>query len=249
LLLRFFGYARLLDAKSSDLAWMNLTKIKTRKFMHKIIISVAAVSFLACACTTDPYTGEKKVSNTALYSGGGALAGALAGQLAGGNTKATMIGTAIGAAAGAGLGYYFDNQEAKLREELKGSGVGIQRTGDKIKLIMPGSITFGTNSADINSSFYKVLNSIAKVFKEYKKTNIAVNGYTDSTGDEAKNKSLSLNRAQSVSDYLVNQGMKSDRIKTSGFGSSNPIASNNNAEGRAKNRRVEIEIIPAPSKE
>ncbi len=213
--------------------------------MRKIIISLASISLLACSCTTDPYTGEKKISSTAIYGGGGALAGALVGQLAGKDTKSTLIGAAVGGAAGAGLGYYFDNQETKLRNELKGTGVGVKRTGDTIKLIMPGNITFSTNNSNINSSFYKVLNSVAKVFKEYKKTAISINGYSDSIGDADKNQTLSLNRAQSVADYLTSQGIEAGRIRADGLGSSNPIASNDNESGRSKNRRVEIEIVPA----
>lgn len=213
--------------------------------MRKIIISLAAISLLACSCTTDPYTGEKKISSTAIYGGGGALAGALVGQLAGKDTKSTLIGAAVGGAAGAGLGYYFDNQETKLRNELKGTGVGVKRTGDKIKLIMPGNITFATNGSNINSSFYKVLNSVAKVFKEYKKTAILINGYSDSIGDADKNQTLSLNRAQSVADYLTSQGIEAGRFRTDGLGASNPIASNDNESGRSQNRRVEIEIAPA----
>lgn len=212
--------------------------------MRKTFISVITIALLTFSCTTDPYTGERKISNTALYGSGGVLAGALAGQLAGKDTKSTLIGAAVGGAAGAGLGYYLDNQEAQLREELKGTGVGIRRTNNTIKLIMPGNITFATNSYNINASFYKVLNSVAKVFKKYKKTNISVNGYTDSTGSSSKNQALSLNRAKSVSSYLASQGVDSRRIHSNGYGSSNPIGSNATSEGRAMNRRVEIDIIP-----
>jgi outer membrane protein OmpA-like peptidoglycan-associated protein len=213
--------------------------------MRKIIISLAATAILTSACTTDPYTGERKISNSAIYGGGGAVAGALVGQLAGGNTKATLIGAALGGAAGTGLGYYFDRQESKLREELKGTGVSVKRTGDKIKLVMPGNITFGSNSAEINSSFYKVLNSVAKIFAEYKNTHLSVIGYSDSSGDALKNETLSTNRAKSVGDYLENHGISAARIKTSGLGSANPIASNTTAEGKSQNRRVEIEIVSA----
>lgn len=212
--------------------------------MRNKIISVLTISFLSFSCTTDPYTGERKISNTALYGSGGALAGALAGQLAGKDTKSTLIGAAVGGAAGAGLGYYLDNQETQLREELRGTGVGIKRTNDSITLIMPGNITFATNSYNINASFYNVLNSVAKVLKKYNKTNIAINGYTDSTGSESKNQALSLNRATSVASYLKSQGVDTRRVKTNGYGSSNPIASNANSEGRAMNRRVEINIVP-----
>lgn len=210
--------------------------------MRKIILSLAVLSLAVCSCTTDPYTGEKKVSNSALYSGGGALAGALVGQLAGGNTKATLIGAAVGAAAGGGLGYYLDNQESKLRAELKGTGVSVKREGGIIKLVMPGNITFASSDSKIQSSFYAVLNSVSKVFKEYKKTNITITGYTDSTGNEPSNKELSLSRAKSVADYFVGQEIAAKRIKVFGLGSANPVASNASSDGRSKNRRVEIEI-------
>ncbi len=213
--------------------------------MKKIFLTLILSSLILSACTTDPYTGERKISNSALYGSGGAVAGALVGQLAGGNTKSTLIGAAVGGALGAGAGYYFDNQESKLRAELQGTGVSVKRTGDKIKLVMPGNITFASNSADIASSSYKVLNSIAKVFKEYKKTDISIKGYTDSMGDDEQNQILSQSRAQSVADYLANQGIESTRLKAAGYGAANPIASNDSAEGRAKNRRVEIDIVPA----
>lgn len=212
--------------------------------MHKKLISIATIILFTFSCTTDPYTGERKISKAALYGGGGFLAGAVAGQLAGKDTKSTLIGAAVGGATGAGLGYYLDNQEAKLREELSGTGVGIRRTNDSIKLIMPGNITFAANSYNINSSFYGILNSVAKVFKKYKKSKIAINGYTDSTGSESKNQSLSLNRANSVANYLKSQGIDSRRIKSSGYGSANPLGSNATSEGRSMNRRVEIEIVP-----
>lgn len=212
--------------------------------MRKITLSLAALSLLVVSCTTDPYTGERKISNTALYGGGGALAGALVGQLAGKDTKSTLIGAAIGGAAGAGAGYYLDNQESKLRAELQGTGVGIKRTGDTIKLIMPGNITFATNSADINSSFFPVLNSVSKVFKEYKNTTIVISGHSDGSGDASKNQALSLSRAKSVSSYIVSQGVDMRRIEVAGLGSSSPIASNDSESGRSQNRRVELEIIP-----
>lgn len=212
--------------------------------MKKIFLTLAISSLLISSCTTDPYTGESKLSNSLIFSGGGAAAGALAGQALGGNTKSTLIGAGVGALVGGGLGYYFDNQEAKLRKELEGTGVGVKRDKNGIKLIMPGNITFKSNSSNINSSFYKVLNSVSKVFKKYKKTNIEINGYTDSTGSASYNKELSLQRADSVAQYFVSHDISKRRISTHGYGEKYPIASNNSASGREKNRRVEIEILP-----
>ena len=194
------------------------------------------------ACATDPYTGQSKVSNTAWGTGIGALAGAGIGALAGGE-KGALIGAGVGAAAGAGTGAYMDVQARKLRQELLNTGVQVQEVNGQIYLIMPGNITFDSNDANIKPGFQPVLNSIAKVINEYSKTMVQVNGYTDSTGGAATNNSLSLMRANSISNYLRLKGVDASRIVSNGYGSSNPIASNATAAGREQNRRVEIVLI------
>lgn len=205
------------------------------------ICSLLAVSMLT-ACATDPYTGESKVSKTAWGTGIGALAGAGIGALAGGE-KGALIGAGVGAAAGAGTGAYMDVQARKLRQELLNTGVQVQEANGQIYLIMPGNITFDSNDANIKPAFQPVLNSIAKVINEYSKTMVQVNGYTDSTGSAATNNSLSLMRANSISNYLRLRGVNGNRIVSNGYGSSNPIASNATAAGREQNRRVEIVLI------
>ena len=205
------------------------------------ICSLLAVSMLT-ACATDPYTGESKVSKTAWGTGIGALAGAGIGALAGGE-KGALIGAGVGAAAGAGTGAYMDVQARNLRQELLNTGVQVQEANGQIYLIMPGNITFDSNDANIKPAFQPVLNSIAKVINEYSKTMVQVNGYTDSTGSAATNNSLSLMRANSISNYLRLTGVNGNRIVSNGYGSSNPIASNATAAGREQNRRVEIVLI------
>lgn len=205
------------------------------------ICSLLAVSMLT-ACATDPYTGESKVSKTAWGTGIGALVGAGIGALAGGE-KGALIGAGVGAAAGAGTGAYMDVQARKLRQELLNTGVQVQEANGQIYLIMPGNITFDSNDANIKPAFQPVLNSIAKVINEYSKTMVQVNGYTDSTGSAATNNSLSLMRANSISNYLRLRGVNGNRIVSNGYGSSNPIASNATAAGREQNRRVEIVLI------
>jgi outer membrane protein OmpA-like peptidoglycan-associated protein len=109
---------------------------------------------------------------------------------------------------------------------------------------MPGNITFSTDSADINSSFYPVLNSVAKVLNKYSNSTVMVSGHTDNTGSAEYNLNLSKNRAGAVAAYLQGQGVKASRFEVLGMGFSNPIASNSTADGRAQNRRVEIKIVP-----
>lgn len=209
--------------------------------MKKLILSVMMVSFLA-ACATDPYTGESKVSKTAWGTGIGTAAGAGIGALVGGK-KGALIGAGVGAAAGAGTGAYMDIQARKLRQELLNTGVQVAQQDGKVYLIMPGNITFDSNEANIREGFKPVLNSVAKVIKEYNKTMVQINGYTDSTGSAATNNALSLRRANAVSNYLRLQGVNGNRIVTDGLGSSNPIASNATAAGREQNRRVEIVLV------
>lgn len=208
-------------------------------------VAALAVLCLAAACTTNPYTGERQISRTAAGAGIGAAAGAAIGALASKNHgEGALIGAGAGALAGGAVGAYMDVQEAKLRRELAGTGVGVKRVGETLVLIMPGNVTFGTNQSEVQSSFYPVLNSVAKVVKEYSKTRIEITGYTDSTGTTEYNLNLSQKRANSVAQYLIAQGVDGRRVVAQGMGESHPIASNGTAEGRQENRRVELRLIP-----
>lgn len=209
--------------------------------MKKFLMALIAVSFLS-ACATDPYTGESKVSKTAWGTGIGTAVGAGVGALVGGQ-KGALIGAGVGAATGAATGGYMDIQARKLRQELQGTGVQVARDGENIRLIMPNAITFNTNEAIIKASANPVLNSVAKVAKEYSKTSLQVLGYTDSTGNDTINIPLSQRRAAAVAQYLGLRGVASTRITAAGMGAQNPIASNATAAGREQNRRVEIYLI------
>ncbi len=210
-------------------------------------ICIAAIATLS-ACTTNPYTGERQASKAGVGAGIGAAVGAVAGVLSGDDAderrKRALIGAGVGALAGAGIGAYMDRQEARLREELQGTGVSVTRIGDDIILNMPGNITFATNQAAIESNFYPVLNSVSKVAKEFDKTLIDVAGHTDSTGTVAYNMQLSQRRADSVAQYLQTQGVDPARIYAEGYGPHYPIADNSTTQGRAENRRVEIALKP-----
>ncbi len=211
--------------------------------MKKMTAILFATTLIA-GCSIDPYTGEQKVSNTGIGAGAGAAIGAASGALIGGDGKGALIGAAAGAALGSGIGYYMDRQEAQLRARLEGTGVRVQRQGDNLKLIMPGNITFATDSANINPGFYPVLDSVAIVLNEFDNTSINISGYTDSTGSDMYNQELSERRANSVASYLVRSRVHHGRIQARGFGERYPVASNNSAMGRAQNRRVEISIRP-----
>ena len=209
----------------------------------KKMTGLCLATALLTGCAIDPYTGEQKVANTAWGAGAGAVGGAAIGALAGGG-KGALIGAAAGTAVGAGTGYYFDRQESQLRARLEGTGVRVQRQGDILKLIMPGNITFMTNSAEISSNFYPILDSVSIVLKEFSDTSIDITGFTDSVGSFEHNQKLSEARANSVASHLVRSGVSHGRIQARGFGERYPIASNEAEMGRAQNRRVEISIRP-----
>lgn len=212
--------------------------------MTRKLIAVLFMALVFTGCTTiDPYTREEKISNTAKGAGIGAASGAIIGAIAGGGEGAA-IGAAAGAALGSGIGYYMDQQEAELRQRLEATGVRVVRAGDSIQLVLPGNITFATDSYNVREEFVPVLDSIAVVLKKYKNTRLRVVGHTDSTGSARYNQLLSERRAQAVKDTLVSLGIPATRIVAMGMGETSPIASNATAAGRAQNRRVEILIEP-----
>ena len=213
-------------------------------------VLAGAVLFGASGCTTlDPYTQQSKTSNATKGALGGALAGAVIGALTNTSSgeqaaKNAMIGAGIGALAGGSVGYYMDQQEAKLRAQLEGTGVSVTRVGDNIILNMPGNVTFATDSSNINGQFYSVLNSVTLVLNEFNKTYVNVAGHTDSTGSDEYNMSLSQARANSVAQYFASQQVLSQRLIVQGFGESRPISDNSTDMGRQQNRRVEIQLSP-----
>ncbi len=217
--------------------------------MKTPLVALSAVALLTAACTTDPYTGEKQLSKTAIGATAGAAIGTLGGLVIGKTTSAStrksmLIGAGVGALAGGGVGLYMDTQEKKLRKRLEATGVSVTREGDVIVLNMPSNITFDTDRSDIKPGFNEVLDSVALVFKEYDKTVIDVTGHTDSDGSDSYNFQLSERRAASVANYLVAHDLKGERFQVLGAGESRPVASNNSEDGKSLNRRVEIKIEP-----
>ena len=218
--------------------------------MTRFRITVAAVAALGVALagceSMDSFANDPEKAKTRRGAGYGAAAGAVVGLLTAGSNpfKSAMIGAAAGALVGGAVGNYMDKQEAKLRQQMAGTGVDVVRNGDHITLDMPGNVTFGFDSADLNAQFYPVLDKVAGTLKEYDKTVIEVAGHTDSVGSDTYNQGLSQRRATSVASYLSSHGVTGTRVVTIGAGEGHPVASNDTEEGRAQNRRVEITIVP-----
>jgi outer membrane protein OmpA-like peptidoglycan-associated protein len=219
----------------------------------KVCAAVIGVVIGASACSTlDPYTREEETSHAQRQAEIGAAAGAVFGLITGDSSmerkKRALIAAGVGALAGAGVGNYMDRQEAELRKELERTGVSVTRSGDHITLNMPGNITFATDSADLNAGFFDVLNSVGKVVNEFGQTVIEVAGHTDSTGGDQYNQQLSQRRADAVAAYLKTRSVRADRIITVGGGETHPVATNDTAEGRQLNRRVELTLVPLAPK-
>ncbi len=198
---------------------------------------------LMSGCTTNPYTGQPQLSKTVIGGLGGAAAGALI------DRRHRGQGAAIGALLGGGVGAYMDYQEKKLREQMQGTGVGVERNSQTgaVDLIMPGAITFATARSDINPSFSGTLTQLAQTLGSYPNQTIQVRGYTDNVGAVGYNQQLSQDRANSVANYLISHGVAGNRVTAVGFGMNDPVADNSSEQGRSQNRRVEISLNPPPS--
>ena len=211
---------------------------------------LAALLFSVVGCQSDPYTGEKKASNTARNAVIGAVGGAAVGAIIGNNTgdgdarKGALIGAGVGAGVGGGVGLYMDKKEAAIRDQLRGSGVSVTRQENNIILNMPHDITFDVAKDQLRPQFTGTLDSVAVVFQKFDQTLVNINGHTDSDGSDSYNLSLSQRRARSVANYLTGRGVVGGRLNVQGFGEAYPVAANTSDSGKARNRRVEIHIVP-----
>ncbi|WP_019561523.1 OmpA family protein [Caldimonas manganoxidans] len=211
--------------------------------MKRSIVALCALALGAAGCANMSETQQ----NTAKGAGIGAAAGALIGlATAGGNKgKSAATGAAAGAAVGALGGYIWskrmEEQRAKMEQASAGTGIGVERTADnQIRVQIPSDAGFDVGRSAIRPQLASVLDKFAQSMREHPATEIRIIGHTDSTGSDAVNNPLSIERAASTRDYLVARGVAVSRISIDGRGSREPVASNDTAEGRAKNRRVEI---------
>jgi outer membrane protein OmpA-like peptidoglycan-associated protein len=212
---------------------------------------IATLTLGGCATytgqTNDP-NDPNRTRNAALI---GAGIGAVAGLLSGGNAterrQRALVGVGVGGLAGGAVGAYQDRQEAELRRQTAGTGIEVSRDGDVIKLNLPDGVTFDFGKANLKSQFYPALDNVANTLAQYNQTIVEVSGHTDSVGSDAANQTLSVQRANSVGNYLIGKGLVRERFEIVGFGETQPVASNDTDSGRALNRRVEIRVLPLRS--
>ncbi|MBL8255687.1 outer membrane protein OmpA-like peptidoglycan-associated protein [Pseudoxanthomonas japonensis] len=197
--------------------------------------------------TNDPNDPNRTQRGALIGAGIGAVAGLLSGGDATERRQRALVGAGVGGLAGGSIGAYQDRQEAELRRQTAGTGIDVSRDGDVIKLNLPDGVTFDFGKADLKSQFYPALNNVAATLREYNQTIVEVSGHTDSIGTDAVNQRLSEQRAASVGNYLIGQGLQRERFEIVGMGKRYPIASNDTDSGRAANRRVEVRVLPVRS--
>ncbi|WP_347266430.1 OmpA family protein [Paracoccus sp. (in: a-proteobacteria)] len=214
--------------------------MKTR--ISLLLAASAALALGACATTDEFGNPTGAMSKT----GQGALAGAVVGGLigAGESRENAAKGAILGATAGAVGGSILDRQQQELQRSLNNPAIQIVNRGNHLSVVMPESALFATSSAAVGPQGQNDLYIIARNLNQYPNSQIQVIGHTDSTGSAAYNQDLSERRARSVSGILQAGGVSPTRISTVGRGSTQPVASNDTAAGRAQNRRVEILVFP-----
>ena len=211
--------------------------------INKIFAFVFAATLLSgCDAIREASNQEK---GAAIGATGGAVIGGVVGNNVGdGNTAlGAIIGGVVGGAAGSYIGNRMDKQAERIEQEIPGAEV--ERVGEGINVTFDetSGVYFDTESYAVEGQSRQALLRLANILEEYPKTNILIEGHTDSTGSDAYNLTLSKNRAQAVTEFLMSQGISADRLDTRWYGESQPKYDNATVEGRAKNRRVELAII------
>ena len=203
---------------------------------HYIILSLCALMiFPSC----------KSLNNAQKGTGAGVVAGGAAGALIGGGGKSSIIGALIGAAVGGGAGYLIGHHMDKQAEEIKQAvpDAQVERVGEGINMTFNSGLLFKINSSDISDSAKYNLSRVASVFNKYPETLILIEGHTDNTGTNEYNMNLSEKRAESVSNYLVSQGVASSRLNVKWYGEDQPKYPNDTDANRKLNRRVEVGVM------
>lgn len=211
---------------------------------RKGMVLLVLTAFLAACATSGTSSGpdpnRKTKRGAAIGAVAGAIAGAVIGNQTGNNRTGAVVGAAAGAAIGGAVGRRMDKQEQELRQI---EGVEVTRPSEgEINVRLTNDILFDTNSSALRTASRTTLDELATNFREYPDNELIVEGHTDSTGTDQYNQQLSERRASSVADYLIDRGVSARNVTVYGYGEMRPKASNDTAEGRQLNRRVEIHI-------
>jgi len=222
--------------------------MRTKILANSILASSVVVALTLGGCANMSETQKGTAKGAAIGAGAGAVVGAIAGK-----GKGAAIGAAVGAGVGAVAGNVWtkrqEEQKRQMEEATAGTGVGVTQTADnRLKLDIPSDISFDVGRSDIKANFRTVLDTFATGLVNNPRSNVTIIGHTDSTGSDAVNNPLSLDRAASVRNYIAGKGVATSRVTIEGRGSKEPLVPNDSAANKAKNRRVEIFVAePAPA--
>lgn len=216
--------------------------------MRNIVVSSLSILLILAtisSCTAVKNTNHKQRGAAAGAAGGAVIGGVLGNNVGKGNNTAlgAIIGAVVGGVAGGYIGDRMDRQAERIEEEIPGAEVTRVGEGINVTFNEDAGVYFDTNKSDVKGTSAATLDRLVGVLKEYPDSNILVEGHTDSAGAADYNMNLSRQRAQSVTNYLVSNGISSDRLTTKWYGLTQPKADNSTAAGRAKNRRVELVIV------
>jgi len=215
-----------------------------KKAILKSVYVLMAMSMVV-GCKTVENANHKQKGATVGAASGAVIGGVLGNNVGKGNNTVlgAIFGAAIGGVAGGYIGDRMDRQAERIEEEIPGAEVTRVGEGINVTFTEDGGIYFDTDKSNITGNSQTTLNSLAGILKDYPKSNILVEGHTDSDGSESYNMGLSMRRANAVSDYLMSQGIDAGRLTTKWYGESQPVADNSTAAGKADNRRVELAIV------
>ncbi len=206
--------------------------------LKKIIVGLLILSFLTTTMGCANWNRTEK--GAAIGAGTGGAVGGIIGHASGSTLAGILIGAVVGGVAGGFIGNYMDKQAAEIERDI--AGAKVERIGEGIKITFSSGIMFDVDQADLKNTSQTELAKLSVILNKYEDTNILLAGHTDSTGSEEYNLELSRRRAQAVADFLTTQNVDQARFSVEGYGMSDPAASNDTAEGRAQNRRVEVAI-------
>ena len=206
--------------------------------LKKFFVGFLILSFLAFTMGCAEMNRTQK--GAAIGAGTGGAVGGIIGYATGSTVAGILIGAVVGGVAGGFIGNYMDKQAAEIERDI--AGAKVERIGEGIKITFSSGILFDVDKSYLKDQSQAELTELSTILNKYEDTNILLVGYTDSTGSDEYNLELSRKRAQSVADFLVTQNVSSARFSVEGYGKSHPVASNDTAEGRAQNRRVEVAI-------
>ena len=213
--------------------------------IQKMTAALSLAALLGGCATSQDDPNRKTKQGAAVGAAAGAVAGAVIGNQNDNNRTGAVVGAAVGAGIGAAIGRRMDQQQRELQQI---EGVEVTRTAeDELNVELRNDVLFDVDKSNLRADSRSMLNEMSEVFVRYDDTTIYVEGHADSTGSDIHNERLSDDRAESVTDYLVDRGIKGSRIVTRGYGESRPKASNDTPDGRQLNRRVEIRVKANPA--